>query len=314
MTNANLRLKALIGTYGNTDALKKGAVTVPGVTLDFADINPVYPAFRRVVEGPEFDVAELAVTTYMVATAFNKPLAGLPVVLWRKFHHAPILCNVRSGIREPKDLEGRKVGMRAFAQTGPTWSRGILHSEYGVDLSKVQWITYEGSHVREFQDPKHVTRAAEGKKLIDMLVAGEIDAAIGAEGVNSPNVRPLIPDAAKVEAAWYKKTGIYPVNHMVVVKRSLADSHPWVLGALLEAFKAAKEVYVHRLDREGPTTKEDQTYLRMKEIVGDPLPYGVPPDRKSYETLARFAFEHGVLPKAYRAEDLFDRPVLEFVG
>lgn len=138
MAHANLILKALIGTYGNTQALKDGTVTVPGITLNFADITPVYPAFRRVVEESEFDVAELAVTTYMVAKAFNKQLAGLPVVLFRKFHHGTILCNVRSGIQEPRDLEGRRVGMRAFAQTGPTWSRGILQSEYGVDLGKVK--------------------------------------------------------------------------------------------------------------------------------------------------------------------------------
>ena len=173
-------------------------------------------------------------------------------------------------------------------------------------------ITYEGSHVREFQDPRNVTRAPGGKRLIDMLVAGAIDAAIGAEGVTSPDVRPLIPDASKVEAAWFKKTGIYPVNHMVVVKRSLVDSHPWILGALFGAFKTAKELYLNRLNREGPSTDDDRVKLQLKEIVGeDPLPYGVPPDRKSYETLGRFAFEHGILPRPYRVEDLFDRSVLD---
>jgi len=312
MTTANLTLKTLIGSYGNTQALKDGTVTAPGITLDFVEVTPVHTAFRRMVEQLEFDVSEMAVTTYMVAKAFDKQLAGLPVVLFRKFHHGTILCNVHSGIREPKDLEERRVGMRAFAQTGPTWSRGILQSEYGVDLSKVKWVTYEGSHVREFQDPKNVVRAPEGKKLNDMLVAGEIDAAIGAEGVTSPNVRPLIPDASNVEAAWFKKTGIYPVNHMVVVKRSLVDAHPWLPGALFGAFKTAKELYLDRLNREGPASADDTLKLELKEMVGgDPLPYGVPPDRKSYEALARFAFEHKILPRPYRVEDLFDRSVLD---
>ncbi len=314
MTTANVVLKTLIGSYGNTRALKDGTVTAPGITLDFVEVTPVYTAFRRMVEQLEFDVSEMAVTTYLVARAFDKQFTGLPVVLFRKFHHGTILCNVRSGIRAPKDLEGRRVGMRAYAQTGPTWSRGILQSEYGVDLGKVQWVTYEGSHVREFQDPANVTRAPEGKKMADMLVAGEIDAAIGAEGLSSPNVRPLIPDAAQVEAAWFKKTGLYPVNHMVVVKRSVVDAHPGILGALFGAFKTAKELYLDRLTREGPASADDRLTLQLKEMVGgDPFPYGVPPDRKSYETLARYAFEHGILPRPYRVEDLFDRSVLDLV-
>ena len=311
MTTANVVLKTLIGSYGNTRALKDGTVTAPGITLDFVEVVPVYPAFPRVI-AEEFDVAELAVTTYLVARAFGKPLTGLPVVLFRKFHHGTILYNVKSGIREPKDLEGRRVGMRAFAQTGPTWSRGILQSEYGVDLGKVRWVTFEGSHVREFQDPPNVARAPEDKKMADMLVAGEIDAAIGVEGFSSPAVRPLIPDAARVEAAWFRKTGIYPVNHMVVVKRSVVDAHPGVLAALLGAFKTAKELYLDRLTREGPASADDRLALQLKEMVGgDPFPYGVPKDRKAYETLARFAFEHGMLPKPYGVEDLFDRSILD---
>jgi 4,5-dihydroxyphthalate decarboxylase len=312
MTTSSLVLKTAIGNYGNTKALKDGTVTVPGISFDFVEISPVNRAFRPMVERLEFDVSEMAVTTYMLAKHFGKQLTALPIVLMRIFHHGTILCNARSGIREPKDLEGRRVGLRAYAQTGPTWSRGILQNEYGVDLGKVTWVTFEGSHVSEFQDPGNAVRAPEGKKITDMLLSGEIDAAIGADRVDSPEVRPLFAQASNVEAEWFRKTGIYPLNHIVVIKSGLASSHPWVLGELFRAFKTAKEFYLGRLNTQGPSSADDELKLRLKRIVGgDPLPYGVLPNRKAIETLAQFVFQQKVLPRLYRVEELFDPAVMD---
>lgn len=311
MTTTNLVLKTAIGNHGNTKALKDGTVKVPGVIFDFVEIVPVYKAFKAMVQKLEFDVSEMAVTTYMLAKSFDKQLTALPVVLVRIFHHGTIFCNVNAGIREPKDLEGRRVGIRAYAQTGPTWSRGILQNEYGVDLDKVTWVTYEGSHVGEYQDPKNCVRAPEGKKLDEMLVAGEIDAAIGPNPIESPQVKPLFARASEIEAAWFRKTGIYPINHIVVVKRALVASHPRVVGELFKAFKSAKELYLERLAANGPSSADDKLKLRLKEIVGgDPLPYGVAPNRKGFEALARYAYQQNMLPKEYRIEDLFDPAVI----
>lgn len=311
MTTTTLSLKILIGNHGCTKALKDGTITVPGVTLNFVEVVPVFKAFKAMVRNLEFDVSEMAFTTYMLARSFDKKMTALPIVVMRIFHHGTILCNVNAGIRDPKDLEGKKVGMRAYAQTGPTWSRGILHNEYGVDLNKVTWVTYEGSHVAEFQDPKNCVRAPEGKKMDEMLVAGEIDAAIGAGAVDSPQVKPLFAGASEIEAAWFRKTGIYPVNHIVVVKSELASAQPWVLAELFNAFKSAKELYLERLAADGPSTADDKLKLRLKEIVGgDPLPYGVAQNRKGIEALARYAYQQKMIPKEYRIEDLFDPTVI----
>jgi 4,5-dihydroxyphthalate decarboxylase len=305
-TKNHLVLKTAIGSYGHTKALKNGTVKIPGVSFDFAEISPVYKAFKSMVQELAFDVSEMAVTTYMVAKHFNKQLTALPIVLIRIFHHSTILCNAKAGILEPKDLEGKKVGIRAYAQTGPTWSRGILQNEYGVDLNKVTWVTYEGSHVSEFKDPKNSVRAPEGKKMNDMLIAGELDAAITTNESGSPEVKPLFPTASALEAEWFRKTGIYPVNHIVVVKSELAAAHPWILGELFTAFKTAKELYLDRLYTQGPSSADDELKLRLKNIVdGDPLPYGVSANRKAFETLAKYLFEQKMVPKHYRVEDLF---------
>ena len=313
MTNTNLVLKTAIGNYGNTKALKEAAVKVPGATFDFVEITPVYKAFRIMIQQGAFDVSEMAFTTYMLAKSFEKQITALPIVLVRIFHHGTIMCNKNSGIREPKDLEGRRVGIRAYAQTGPTWSRGILQSEYGVDLDSVTWVTFEGSHVGEYQDPDNTVRAPEEKNLKDMLISGEIDAAISPNPIVSPEVKPLFDEASTVEEKWFKKCGVYPINHIVVVKSDLAASHPWVLRGLFEAFKAAKESYLEHLYANGPSTADDELHLRLKNIVGgDPLPYGIYPNRLAIETLSQFAYNQRMLPKLYKVEDLFDPAVMSF--
>lgn len=308
---AALVLKTVIGNYGHTKALKDGTVTSERLTLDFVEYTPTNRAFKPMVEQLAFDVSEMALTTYMVAKSFGKQMTALPVVPMRLFHHGAIQYNVKSGIRCPKDLEGKRVGLRAYAQTGPTWSRGILQSEYGVDLDRVTWISFEGSHVAEYQDPGNVVRAEEGKKLGEMLLSGELDAAIGAEPQNSPDVKPLFDDAVKVEEAWFRKTGIYPVNHIIVVKSEVVSSHPWLASELFGLFKRAKELYLNGLYTQGPSSASDEQNLRLKNIVGgDPLPYGLAPNLKAIEVLAQFCFEQGLLPRPYMIEELFEPSVM----
>jgi 4,5-dihydroxyphthalate decarboxylase len=313
MTTDHLILRTNIGSYGHTKALKDGTVKLPGATFDFVEIVPVWAAFKAMVRELAFDVSEMALTTYLIAKSFNKPITALPIVLVRMFHHGTIRCNVKAGIREPKDLEGKRVGIRAYAQTGPTWSRGILQNAYGVDLGKVTWVTFEGSHVGEFQDPGNAVRAPEGKKMNDMLIAGEIDATIGPDHVDAREVKPLFPDASAAEAEWFNKTGIYPVNHIVVVKSEIASSQPWVLGELFAAFRASKERYLDRLGSGGPSCADDERNLKLKGIVGgDPLPYGMAANRKAIEMLAKYCFEQKMLPKLYTTEELFDPSVMDW--
>jgi ABC-type nitrate/sulfonate/bicarbonate transport system substrate-binding protein len=304
-------LKTLLGTYPHTKAIKDGTIKIPGVELEFVEIEPVHDGFGAMADRQEFDVAEMAITTYILARSFDKPITGLPVVVSRNFHHRRMLYNVKSGIREPKDLEGKRVGLRAYTQTMPLWNRGVLKHEYGVDLDKIKWVVFEGAHVKAYQNPANVEMAPSGKKIGQMLVAGELDAAIGAEGAESPDVKQLIPNAAEVEVAWFKMHGVYPINHMITLKNDLVAANPGILEQLFAAFKEAKQAYMKHLESPGPFSAADQNMLRIKGIVGDPLPYGVGPNRRAIELAAQFAYEQHIVPKVYTVEELFRPEVLE---
>src|SRR5215813_4259050 len=241
-------LKTAIATYPHTKGLKDGTVTAPGIEFEHVEITPIIAAFRRMCRRLEFDVAEMAITTYLTAKAYNKPFTALPVFVVRQFHHSPIVYNVKSGVASPRDLEGKKVGVRAYTVTTGVWARGILVTEYGVDLSKVTWVLADEEHVEEYHKayPPNVVYQA-GANLGAMVASGELAAAIGVGKVDSPDVRPLIPDARNAEAAWYRKTGIYPINHTVVVKDSLLNDDPSLAPRLYEAFREAKGVFLRDL-------------------------------------------------------------------
>src|SRR2546428_13939485 len=215
-------LKTAIGTYGHTKGLKDGSVAVPGIQFEHIEVSPIIAAFRRMCRGLEFDVSEMAITTYLTARAYNKPFTALPVFVVRQFHHSPIVYNVRSGVASPRDLEGKKVGVRAYTVTTGVWARGILATEYGVDLSKVTWVLADEEHVQEYHKdyPSNVVYQA-GANLGAMVASGELAAAIGAGRGDSPDVQPLIPSAREAEAAWNRKSGLYPIYHTVEVKDSL---------------------------------------------------------------------------------------------
>lgn len=312
MTTATQVLNVLLDTYGHTRAIKDGTLAPPGVTFEFTEIQPVNAGFHRMADLLEFDVSEMALATYLLARANDKPLTGLPVVVNRGFHHGRATFNVKSGIREPKDLEGKRVGLRSYSQTTPLWVRGVLADEYGVDLDSIHWVAIEPPHVRAYQNPPNVEMAPAGKKLNDMLLSGELDAAIGATA-QSPDIQPLFKDAASEQRAWYAKTGIYPINHMIVLKTEVARSRPGLLRDLYETFKSAKQRYADHLAGAGPFTDEDRSRKRLGEIVGgDPLPYGMTANRKAFEYGAQLAYDQHIVPKAYKAEDLFEPEVLTF--
>src|SRR5262245_60818944 len=216
-------LKTAIATYSHTKGLKDGTVSVPGVQFEHVEVSPIIGAFRRMCRNLEFDVCEMAITTYLTAKSHHKPFTALPVFVMRQFHHAPIVYNIKSGVQSPKDLEGKKVGVRAYTVTTGVWARGILASEYGVDLDKVTWVVVDEEHVQEYRKPGNVVERP-GANLAQMLIEGDIAAAIGIGKVDSLDVKPLISNAGEAEAAWYRETGIYPINHTIVVKDALLNS------------------------------------------------------------------------------------------
>ena len=303
----DLKLKTAIATSGQTAALKDGTVRPRTFDFEFEDVPIIINAFRRMVRGLEFDISEMAITTYICARAHGKRFTALPVFVMRAFHHGAILHNINSGIRSPKDLEGRRVGVnRGYTVTTGLWARSILQHEYGVDLSRITWVLSGDEHVAEYVPPSNVVPLEKGKKLEDMLVSGEIGAATGVQ-VDAPNVKPLIPNAQEAGFDAFRQRGLYPINHMVVVKDDLLDTHPTLGPDIFNAFAEAKRLYLQRLKDnqiEAPTPS-DKLFRRIMDVTGDPLPYGIEPNRGVLETVIRHSVEQGIISRAFTVEELF---------
>jgi 4,5-dihydroxyphthalate decarboxylase len=304
-------LKTAIATYPHTKGLKDGSVSVPGLQFEHVEVSPIIGAFRRMCRALEFDVCEMAITTYLTARAHAKPFTAVPVFPMRQFHHSPIVYNTKAGVHLPKDLEGKKVGVRAYTVTTGVWTRGILATEYGVDLDKITWVVVDEEHVQEYRKPANVLERP-GANLAAMLVAGELAAAIGVGKVDSPDVKPLIADAAAAEAAWYQKTGIYPINHTVVVKDALLESDPSLAPRLFAAFQSAKTQFLKELASGSELPPEAQALAKRRALVGDdPLPNGLGHNRKALEGIIRFAHEQKILPRTVQPEEMFAGNTLE---
>ena len=313
---AELRLKAVTRTQGNNQALKDGSVRPKTCAFDFEEVDPLIAAFRRMVRGLEFDVCEMAITTYICAKAHGKRMTAVPVFLVRAFHHGAILVNTKAGIRTPKDLECRKVGVnRGYTVTTGVWARAILQAEHGVDLRKVTWVLSGDEHVAEYRAPENVVPIEPGKKMGDMLAAGELAAAIGVD-IKHPDVAPLIPDALEAGLAALRTRGHYPINHTVVIKDELIAKYPDLAADVFGAFAEAKRRYLERLKagRIEKPTEVDEVHRRVIEITGDPLPYGIAPNRKVIEELIGHAVTQGIIAKPVTAEALFAPSTHGLVG
>ena len=301
------KLKTALVTNGHTAPLKDRIVTARTFEFEFEEVPTIVSAFRRMVRGLEFDISEMAITTYLCARAHGKRFTAIPVFVMRAFHHGAILHNVTSGIRSPKDLEGRKVGVnRGYTVTTGLWARSILQHEYGVDLQKVTWVLSGDEHVAEYCPPANVVSLEPGKKLEDMLISGEIGAAIGVQ-VDSPDVKPLIPNPQEAGLAVLRARGLFPINHTVVVKDDLLAANSELAADLFHAFAAAKRIYVDRL-RNGEIQQPsatDKLFTRVMEVTGDPLPYGIEPNRVALEAVVRHSVEQGILSRPFAIEELF---------
>lgn len=304
----NLRtLKAVTRTQGNNAALKDGRVKPEGFNFEFEEVPVLPQAFRRMVRGLEFDVSEMALTTYLTAREHGVAFTALPIFLVRGFHHGAILQNINAGIKTPKDLEGKRVGVnRGYTVTTGVWARAVLQEQYGVDLEKITWVLSGDEHVQNWQAPDNVVPLEAGRKMEDMLASGEIPAAIG---VNSdhPDVTPLIPDATSVGLESLRASGHYPINHLVVVRDDVLKDNPDVAVAVFNAFAEAKQLYLEQLRAgkiENPTSI-DRLHTQVMEVIGDPLPYGIEPNRKVLENLIEHATRQHILRKPVKLEDVF---------
>jgi 4,5-dihydroxyphthalate decarboxylase len=303
-----LTLTAVTRTQGATQALKDGTIQPAGCALNFEEVPVLIQAFRRMVRTLDFDVTEMAFTTYMVAKAHGKPFTALPVFLVRGFHHGAILRGAASGDLAPKNLEGRSAGVnRGYTVTTGVWARGIMADEYGVDLSRVTWVLSGDEHVEEYVPPSNVVPVPAGKDVADMVAAGELAAGIGMPADRTDLV-PLIPDAEEAGYRALRERGLYPINHLVVVKDELLAAHPGLGADLFNAYAAAKNRYVAALTSNAikDPNATDRMYQRVAEITGaDPMPYGIAPNRATIDQLIRYAVDQKILDKPVAAEDLF---------
>jgi 4,5-dihydroxyphthalate decarboxylase len=291
-------LRTAFADYPHVRAIRSGSVASARVHFDFEDVLVITRAFRRMVCTLDFDLCEIALTTLAQAHAFGKPIIGLPLVIMRGFHHAALVCPVASTLAGPVDLAGKRIGVRAWSQTTGVWVRGVLRDAYGVDHRAISWVTEEDAHVQEYHDPPNVLRTNPGQDLRAMLLAGELDAAIALTGLDPAQVRPVIPQPHAAAAAWFARAGAYPVNHVICLKTRLAETYPWLAGELMRLFTAAKTA----------ATRPSNEARFASVVGGDPLPYGLAANRTGIELCLRYAAEQQLLPRAYRAEDLFLDP------
>jgi 4,5-dihydroxyphthalate decarboxylase len=229
-------LRAAIGTYPETAALLEGRVAAPGLGFDFHRPFPITKAFAPMVRQAAYDVSEMAIATFLMARAFDKPMVLLPIVLAARFQEKALLCRRDGPIQGPADLRGTRIAVRAYSQTTGMWLRGSLSELHGVKAEAQAWTTFEDAHVQEFRDPPFVTRAAPGQDLLGMLQSGAVDAAIfGNELPDDPNIGPVFRDLPAAGEAFRARYGFEPVNHLVVVRREVAQHAP----ALVELFRTS---------------------------------------------------------------------------
>ena len=282
------RLKTLLGDYPVTAALKRGDVTSSRVALDFADVKVPNTAFKRVVRDLEFDVAELAIVTFLMAKAGGVPLTLLPAVVMARFQHPFIVYNAERGPLSPGDLNGRRVGMRSYTVTTAAWIRGILANDHGVDLSSIAWVTFEDAHVAGFIDPPNVERARPDQDLLAMLLGGEIDAAVVGGAIDDPRIKTLLPDPVAAARLWQEKYGAIQINHMVVAKTMLCQSDPEAIAETYRLLEDSKRV--------AGLPKPGQV---------DMNPFGVEQNRRNLEVAIDTTFQQGLIPRRFRVEELF---------
>ncbi|MEI2301803.1 phosphate ABC transporter substrate-binding protein [Ensifer sp. MJa1] len=285
-TVSPLTLRVNLAEYPSTSALRSGAVRSPLVEFDFCGPETAHNGFKAMLRENAFDAGELAIVTYLQAIAYNKPFVMLPApVSGRQQHHC---AGYNSALHSfsPKDIEGKRVGVRSYAQTTGLWIRGILQHEYGVDLDKVTWLTVTDGHLAEYADPPNCTRLPKGSDLGQMLLEGEIDAALlGNDMPQDPRIKTLVPDAIEAGKAWHAREGVIPINHVFVVHRDLTRERPDVV----------REIYRLLVESRAQSTSKA------------PLPpFGLEANRKGLTLAIDWAFEQKIIPRRLQVDELFD--------
>lgn len=284
---APLHLRVALGRHAHVEPLRDGRARSPRLSLEFVDYDSLPAAFREMVRGGALDVAEMAVVTHLLAHHFGRHLRGLAIPLWSRLPHTNLVCAAQSDIRAPADLNGKSVGVRAYAQTSGVWVRGILARDYGVNLRSVTWGTMEDAHLPEYVDPANTRRYEAPPALRELMLRGEFAAIMGERVVDPAGIRCVIPEAEKAAHEWIGRTGIQPINHTVVVKTALLQEHPWLAPELLALFAQARE-------------------LAIAAGAEPPPIYGLEANRAALQLCLRYSYEQAITPRLYEVAEMYE--------
>ena len=283
-----VKLHTLLGNYPNVIALKDGRIKSELVEFGFPDFPVPNKGFKPLVREHKFDLGELAIVTFLQAKSFGLPYVLIPATVMGRGQLHTVAYNSARGTMKPSDLNGKRFGVRSYTQTTGIWVRGILREDYGVDWSKVQIITMEDPHVAQYKDPPFVQRAPETKQLPQMLIDGEVDAALIGEKFPDPRFKTLIPDAEAANRKWAETHGGIPINHMLVARASIANSRPDVIKEVFRLFRDARQADAAS---KGPL---------------DPYRFGVEANRRSLELIIDYSFRQQMIPRKFTVDELFD--------
>ncbi len=312
---ANLSLTIACGPYDRMEGIRSGTVQIEGIDATYVAIESPVEIFSRMIKQNAFDVSEMSLTTFLAARSRSEfPFVGIPVFPSRVFRHGFVFVNTHSGIKEPRDLEGRRIGVQGYGQAASVWIRGILKDEYNVDLSGVHWVDGGGSQAKMSIAGVQMERAAGVPALSEMLAKGEIDAFMGATAPlsfgKSAEVARLFPNYREIEREYFQRTHIFPIMHTVVIRESLYQEKPWIAESLFKAFTASKRLALRSMRFSGATRYMlPWLYDDLDEIdklfSRDPYPYGVDPNRACLVTLARYLLEQGFVDKPIDIDRIF---------
>jgi 4,5-dihydroxyphthalate decarboxylase len=258
-------LRAALGTYPHTRAIKSGALSSPDVTLDFVEVEPIHKAFAPMVRRQDYDFSELAIVTAIQALAYGKAIVLLPAVVASRLQRGCLIARSSDGEPDPRLLARKRIGVRAYTQTTGMWVRAALREDFGLGVGDIQWVTHDPAHVEEYADPAFVIHEDGGKSLPDQLRDGDIDAAIlGNDLPKGDEFTPVIRDHLAVDKAWVARHGFMPINHMVVVSRQIFDAHPRAVRAAYDLLRRGAAAAAP------PAGKPDVTLFGV-EALHDPL-------------------------------------------
>ncbi|MDB5595397.1 MAG: pht5 1 [Hyphomicrobiales bacterium] len=312
---SDIKITLACGDYEIVRPIKEGIVKPDGIELTILTKMDSSTRHWRFLRNGEFDVAELSSSSYLIAKDQGMPIESLPVFLHRRFRHGFVFINTNKGIKSPKDLIGKKIGVKSYQVSAILWLRGILEHEYGVPHTSCEWFSEIDEDV-EFTPPPglRLTRLPDDKSVEKMLVSGELDAVLHPDLIDpilnkDPNVGRLFPDYKNDEIAYYKKTQIFPIMHVMGLRKSLIDRHPWVPVELYKAFEASKSIAMKRMEnpRLVPLAWYREAWEEQEDVLGtDPWEYGMTPkNRHNLETLIGYSYEQGMMKNKMTPEEMF---------